>query len=99
MSKRPTFSNFKKEALKDDKVRAEYDGLSTAYEMKRKMIAMRKGAGFTQEQMADILGTKKSSISRLESLSSGTSPSLATIESYAAALGYSVNVEFEERAQ
>ena len=98
MSKRPTFANFKKETLKDDKVRAEYDALSTAYEMKRQMIAMRKEAGVTQEQMAEILGTKKSSISRLESLSSESSPSLATIENYASALGYSVKVDFQPRA-
>jgi len=98
MNKRPTFTNFKKKALKNEKVKAEYDALSVAFEMKRQMIAMRKEAGVTQEQMADILGTKKSSISRLESLSSESSPSLATIESYASALGYSVKVDFEPRA-
>ena len=98
MNKRPTFTNFKKEALKDGKVKAEYDALSAAFEMKRQMIAMRKEAGFTQEQMAEILGTKKSSISRLESLDSQSSPNLSTIEDYASALGYSVKVEFQPRA-
>ncbi len=98
MNKRPTFTDFKKKTLKDSKVQAEYDALSSAYDMKRQMIAMRKQAGVTQEQMAEILGTAKSSISRLESLSSQSSPSLATIESYASALGYRVKVEFQPNA-
>ncbi|MFK8048608.1 MAG: helix-turn-helix domain-containing protein [Halioglobus sp.] len=93
-SKRSTFAHFKKQALKDVEVKAEYDALSTTYEMKRQMIAIRKEAGVTQEQMAERLGTKKSSISRLESLSAPSSPSLSTIEDYARALGYSVRVEF-----
>lgn len=98
-TKRPTFSHFKKKALKDPSVKAEYDALSPVYEMKRKMIAMRKEQGKTQEEMADLLGTKKSSISRLESLSSNVSPSLATIEDYARVLGYSVKVEFQPQAR
>ena len=96
-NKRPALAHFKKEALKDNKVRAEYDALSSAFEMKRQMIAMRKNAGVTQQQMAEILGTKKSSISRLESLNAQSSPSLSTIEDYARALGYSVKIEFQPR--
>ena len=66
--------------------------------MKRQMIALRKQAGMTQEQMADLLGTRKSNISRLESLNALNSPRLATIEDYARVLGYSIKVEFERRA-
>ncbi|WP_350283786.1 helix-turn-helix transcriptional regulator [Nitrosomonas sp.] len=68
-------------------VKAEYDALSTAFEMKRQMIVLRKKAGVTQEQMADLLGTKKSNISRLGSLHSNVSPRLATVEDYARVLG------------
>lgn len=95
--KRPTFANFKKKALKDSGVKKKYDELSSVYEMKRNLIAMRKEKGKTQQQMAELLGTKKSSISRLESLSAENSPSIATIEDYARVLGYSVRVEFEPR--
>ena len=66
--------------------------------MKRRMIALRKAAGLTQAQMAELLGTKKSNISRLESVSSDISPRLATVEEYARVLGYSIKVEFEPRA-
>lgn len=63
MSKRPTYEAFKAEALSDPEVKAESDALEDDYQLKRRMIAMRKAAGLTQEQMARKLGTKKSSIS------------------------------------
>lgn len=97
MSKRPTIEQFRKKALKNPDVKAEHDALSVAFEMKRQMITMRKNAGVTQEQMAELLGTKKSNISRLENVSSAISPRLVTVEDYARVLGYSVKVEFEPR--
>ena len=95
MTDRPTLKDAKAEALLNPEVKAEYDALSGAFEMKRNMIALRKAAGLTQEQMAERLGTKRSNISRLESLHSDVSPRLATIEDYARVLGYSINVGFE----
>ena len=79
-SKQPTFDSFKAKALENLSIQAEYEALSTAFEMKRQIIAIRKQAGITQQQMAELLGTKKSNISRLESLNSVNSPRLATIE-------------------
>ena len=98
MSKRPTLKQFKKKALRKSAVKTEYEALSSAYEMKRQMISLRKNAGLTQQQMADLLGTQKGNISRLESVNSDISPRLATVEQYARVLGYSVKVEFERRA-
>jgi len=95
MSKRPTMKDLKAKALQNPAVKAEYDALAVAFEIKRKMIAMRKQAGLTQEQMAQLLGTQKSNISRLESLNSENSPRLSTIEDYARVLGYSMKVDFE----
>ena len=96
---RRTFEQFRKKALKRPDVKAEYEALAPAFEMKRQMIALRKAAGLTQEQMADLLGTKKSNISRLESVSSEVSPRLSTVEEYARALGYQIKVEFEPCAR
>lgn len=98
MTKRPTIEQFRAEALQDPEVQKEYDALETVYQMKRRMIAMRKAAGLTQEEMAQKLGTRKSNISRLESVSADSSPRLATIEDYARVLGYTVSVEFEQQA-
>jgi len=97
MSKRPTMKNFRERALKNPEVKAEYDALAPAFEIKRQMIAMRKAAGLTQEQMAELLGTKKSNISRLESVNSENSPKLSTLEDYARVLGYTVKVAFEPK--
>ena len=97
MTKRPTFEQFRKKALKKPGVKAEYEALSTLFEMKRQMIAMRKKSGLTQEQIAELLGTKKSNISRLESINSGNVPRISTLQEYARVLGYKLKVEFEPR--
>ena len=99
MAKRPTFAEFRKKALKDPKIKAEYDALESVFAMKRKMIALRKAAGLTQAQMAEQLGTQKSNISRLESVSVENSPRLSTIEDYARVLGYSIDIKFKRSAR
>ena len=95
MNNRPTFNDMRDKALKDSSVKVEYDALSPSFQMKRQMIALRKAAGLTQEEMAEKLGTRRSNISRLESLNASHSPSLATIENYARVLGYSLRLDFE----
>lgn len=91
---RPTLKSFKKEALKREGVRQGYDDLSAAYEVRKKLIALRQEAGFTQEQIAEILQTNKSNISRLESVNSSNSPRLSTLTDYAAAMGYKLKIDF-----
>lgn len=98
MTDRPTLREFKDEALKNPDVKAAYDEVAPAYAMKRDMIAMRKAKGFTQEDMAKLLGTKRSNISRLESVNTGSSPRLATIEDYARVLGYRVKIAFQQNS-
>lgn len=95
MAKRPTFEEFRKQALKKPEVKAAYDETGPIYAMKRDMIAMRKAKGLTQEDMANLLGTKKSNISRLESVNNDNSPRLATVAKYARILGFRMKVEFE----
>ena len=95
---RPTFADFKRKALADSKVREEYEQMELAYELRKKLIALRKEAGLTQEELADILHTQKSNISRLENVNSPTSPKLSTIEDYAKAIGYKVKISFEPRS-
>ena len=95
MIERPTLKGMRDKALQNPDVKAEYDALCSAFEMKRQMIALRKAAGLTQAEMAEKLGTKRSNISRLESLNAPNSPSLATIDNYARVLGYSLRVGFE----
>ncbi len=91
---RPTLVSFKKKALNDPEVRAEYEALSAAYALRRKLIVLRKAAGLTQEELAERLHTSKSAISRLENVNSPVSPTLTTIEAYAQAVGYRVEINF-----
>jgi DNA-binding XRE family transcriptional regulator len=89
-----SYKSFKKEALKDPKTKAEYEALAPVWDLRRKLIKIRTESGVTQQQIADRMGTNKSSISRLECGEKVTFPNFATISKYAAALNYKVNVDF-----
>jgi len=91
---RPTFSEFKKKALDKASVKKEYEALSPAYKLRETLIALRQQAGLTQEQIAVVLHTQKSNISRLENVNSKISPKLSTIEEYAQAVGYDIEINF-----
>ncbi|MCB2215641.1 helix-turn-helix domain-containing protein [Desulfofustis glycolicus] len=96
---RSTLKDFKKKALSDPEVAEEYRNLAPAYELRRQLIKIRKDAGLTQEQIAEILQTKKSNISRLENVNSTISPKLSTIEEYAKAAGYRMQIRFIPQSQ
>ena len=91
---RPSLKEFKEKALANHEVAEEYKRLSSAYALRKQLIKIRKEAGLTQEAIAEILHTKKSNISRLENVNSKVSPKLSTIEEYARAAGYKVEVNF-----
>jgi DNA-binding XRE family transcriptional regulator len=91
---RSTLAKFKEKALINQEVKKEYEALSVAYNLRKKLIAMRKTAGLTQEELAEILSTKKSNISRLENVYSSSSPKLSTIEEYSKAVGYKIEINF-----
>ncbi len=96
--KRPTFNGFKRKALQKPGVKREYDTLAATYRLRKQLIEIRIKAGLTQEELAGILHTKKSNISRLESVNSKVSPKLSTIEEYAKAVGYEIEINFVPHA-
>ena len=95
---RPTFKEFKKKVLADPDVAKEYYELAPAYTLRKQLIKIRKDAGFTQEELAEMLHTKKSNISRLENVNSTISPKLSTIEQYAKAVGCRLEINFVPQA-
>ena len=86
------FSEFKKRALKDPEIKAEYDRLGPEYEIIEAIIRKRLENGMTQKQLAEKMGTKQSALSRLES--GNYNPSLAFLKKVASALGTNLKISF-----
>ena len=89
-----TLTKFKEKAFQNREVEEEYDLLKPEYAIKKKLISMRKEAGLTQEKLAELMGTKKSNISRLESFKRNISPRLDTLMNYAKATGHELKIDF-----
>lgn len=91
-------NELKRAALQKPGVQAAYDALGPEFEVLRQMLQARNDAGLTQAQVAERMGTKAPAVTRLESsLSSGKhSPSLATLQKYAAAVGCRLEVRLIE---
>ncbi len=53
--------------LKDENFKKEYEALEEEFELAREIIKLRKEAGLTQRQLAEMAGTSQPSIARLES--------------------------------
>jgi len=87
--KRLTHTEFKKELLKDPEVLAAYQDLEEEFMLLNEMLHARKKAGKTQAEVAELMHTTTSVVSRLESTNNKRqhSPSFATIKKYAHALG------------
>lgn len=78
--------------LSDSEIREEYDRLDPIYELTREIIRLRIEKGLTQKQLAELVGTKQSSISRLENGS--YNPSIEFLAKVAHALGKEVHITF-----
>ncbi len=70
---------------------AVYQDLEAEYVLVRALLAARTKAGLTQAQVAQSMGTTKSAVSRLESAGKH-SPSIATLQKYAKAVGCEVEI-------
>lgn len=95
---RPSFMEFKSKALQDIEVKEEYEALKPIFELKKQMIKARMDAQLTQEDVANMLHTKKSNISRLESPNAKHLPNLGTLMEYAKAVGFSLEINFKRPA-
>ena len=89
-----SFKKFKSQALARPGVRKAYDALAEESAFLDKVLKARAASGLTQAQVAERVGTTQSAIARLESATAKHSPSLATLQRYAKALGYRVEVRF-----
>jgi transcriptional regulator with XRE-family HTH domain len=82
-----THKELKARALERADVKSEYDRLDEEFAFLDEFLKARSSAGITQAELAQRIGTTQSAIARLESGRGKHSPSLATLQKYARALG------------
>jgi DNA-binding XRE family transcriptional regulator len=85
-----TFAQFKKEALKNEKIKMEYEKLEPEFELAKMLIEKRLKRGMTQKELAEKIGTKQTAISRLES--GNYNPSFLLLRKIAIALGSRLDI-------
>ncbi len=74
-------------------LKKEYDELAPIYEVQSQVIKLRNSRGLSQKQLADMIGTKQSAISRLES--GNYNPSIQLLYKIANALDKEMHIEFK----
>jgi len=84
---------FLEKAMKQDGFKKAYENLEEEYALAKEMLAARARIGLTQEAVAEIMGTTKSAISRLEGVGKHA-PSLTTLKKYAQAVGCHLEIKF-----
>jgi len=87
-----TLKQFKRRALARPDVKAAYDASADEFAFLDEVLKARAESGLTQAEVAERIGTTQSAIARLESAEPKHSPSLATLQRYAKALGYTVEL-------
>ena len=83
-----THKELKNRALERPDVKAEYNQLEEEFAFLDQFLKARSATGITQAEVAARIGTTQSAIARLETGGGKHSPSLATLQKYAHALGY-----------
>ena len=78
-------NDVKRQLLNNPEIKREYDELESLYEIKVQLIELRNQLGISQKELAELVGTKQSAISRLESGS--YNPSIEFLGRVAHALG------------
>src|SRR5688500_6497922 len=94
---RPSHSSFVTKALKNPEVKAEYDSLMLEYQVVSEFIRARKRTRKTQQEVAELMETTASVISRIENAGSKKhhSPSLETLRRYADAIGCRLEIKLK----
>ena len=94
-----TLKQFKSRALARPDVKKAYDDLAEEFAFLDEVLKARAGSVLTQAEVAARIGTTQSAIARLESAEPKHSPSIATLQKYAKALGYKVEVRLVKHSR
>jgi len=72
------YNDYKKEILKNDEIKSEYDALAPEYDIIEAMIIARNNLNLTQKDLSEKTGINQADISRIEN---GTrNPSLKIVK-------------------
>ena len=85
------FTEYKKQALKNPNLKAEYDALGPEYELIQAIIDARINNNLTQKQLSEKTGITQADISRIENGS--RNPSISMVNRLANALGYKITLQ------
>jgi len=96
MSKRPSFKEYKEEALKDPAFKAEYEALDPEFELIRQFIKARQKAHISQSDLAKKLKLQQPAIARFEGGGYATT-SIAKLSQVAKVLGYSLKISLQAK--
>lgn len=87
-----SYNDYKRKALENPDVKAEYDALQLEYDIIQAMIDARNKEGLTQKELSERTGITQADISRIEN---GTrNPSLEMVKRLANGLGMRLKIEF-----
>lgn len=93
MHKERTFDDYMSEVLKDPSTHQGLAEASEAWDMVLELAHIRQEKGLTQEQLAEMVGTKQQNIARIEN-PAYEGHSLGLLRKVARALGMVVRVQF-----
>jgi transcriptional regulator with XRE-family HTH domain len=92
-----SLKKFKTKALRRPGVKDAFDALEDEFRFLDEMLRARLATGLTQSEVAARCGTTQSAIARLESGARRHSPSIATLQRYAKALGYGLELKLVKK--
>jgi transcriptional regulator with XRE-family HTH domain len=78
--------------MKDSAYRSDYEALESEFALSAALIRARAGAGLTQEQLAERMGTKQEVVARWEG--GKVLPSTRTLARFAKATGTMLQIRF-----
>ena len=94
-----SLKKFKTKALRRPGVKDAYDALDDEFRFLDEILKARLATGLTQSEVAARVGTTQSAIARLESGARRHSPSIVTLQRYAKALGYSLELKLVKKTR
>ena len=87
-----SYKDYKKRALRNPEVKAEYDALQPEYDIIQAMIDARVQQNMTQKDLSAKTGITQADISRIEN--GARNPSLSMVKKLAQGLGMQLKLEF-----